>query len=192
LPQGMSKFRTSVVSKLQEEQCTLTALSTEMFWQLHDEFLALETRLAYYDEKRAPIGRAHPECQRRQTIPGIGPVTATALIAATGQTTQFKNGRQLAAWLGLVPREHSTGGTPRLLGIGTRGNVDLRTLLIHGARATLRWVETKHDDRSRWLKALIERRGKNRAAVALANKNARIAWALLVHNQEYRVSTAAA
>jgi transposase len=192
LPQGMSKFRTSVVSKLQEEQCKLTALSTEMFWQLHDEFLAVETRLAYYDEKLAAIGRAHPACQRLQTIPGIGPVTATALVAAIGQATQFKNGRQLAAWLGLVPREHSTGGKPRLFGISKRGNVYLRTVLIHGARATLRWVETKHDDRSRWLKALMERRGKHRAAVALANKNARIAWALLVHNQEYRVSTAAA
>jgi transposase len=192
LPQGMTKFRPSVVSKLQEEQCKLTALSTEMFWQLHDEFLALETRLAYYDEKLAAIGRAHPECQRLQTIPGIGPVTATALIAAIGQATQFKNGRQLAAWLGLVPREHSTGGKPRLLGISKRGNVSLRTLLIHGARATLRWVGTKQDNRSRWLTALIERRGKNRAAVALANKNARIAWALLVHHQEYGVSTAAA
>src|SRR5918997_813682 len=90
LPQGITKFRTSVVSKLQEEQGKLTALSTEMFWQLHDEFLALETRLAYYDEKLAAIGRAHPECQRLQTIPGLGPVTATALIAAIGQATQFK------------------------------------------------------------------------------------------------------
>jgi len=119
-------------------------------------------------------------------------LTATALIAAIGQVTQFKNGRQLAAWLGLVPREHSTGGKPRLLGISKRGNVSLRKLLIHGARATLRWVETKQDDRSRWLKALIERRGKNRAAVALANKNARIVWALLAHNEEYCISTAAA
>jgi transposase len=192
LPQSITRFRTSVVSKLQEEQCKLTALSTEMFWQLHNEFLALETRLAYDDEKLAAMGRAHPECQRLQTIPGIGPVTATALIAAVGPVTQFKNGRQLAAWLGLVPREYSTGGKPRLLGISKRGNVYLRKLLIHGARATLRWVETKQDDRSRWLKALIERRGKNRAAVALANKNARIVWALLAHNEEYRISTAAA
>lgn len=166
MPQGLTKFRTSVVRKLQEEQCQLTALSTEVFWPLHDEFLALETRLAYDDEKLAAMGRAYPECQRRQTIPGIGPVTATALIAAISQATPFTNGRQLAAWLGLVPREHSTGGQPRLLGISTRSNVYLRTLLIHGARTTLCWVKTKHDDRSRWLTALLERRGKNRAAVA--------------------------
>jgi transposase len=187
LPHGITKFRTLVVSKLEAEQAQLTPLSREVFWQLYDEFLALEKRLAYYDEKLTAIGQAHPECQRLQTIPGIGPVTATALIAAIGQATQFKNGRQLAAWLGLVPREHSTGGKPRLLGISKRGNLYLRKLFVHGARATLRWIDTKCDDRSRWLRALIARRGENRAAVALANKNARIAWALLVHNQEYRV-----
>jgi transposase len=136
LPQGITKFRTLVVKKLEAEQAKLTPFS-----------------------------------------------------AAIGDVTQFKNGRQLAAWLGLVPREHSTGGKPRLLGISKRGDGYLRKLLVHGARATLRWVETKPDDKSRWLRALIARRGKNRAAVALANKNARIAWALLAHNQEYRVRT---
>ena len=189
LPQSITKFRALIVSKLQNEQAKLTALSTEVFWQLYDEFLSLEKRLAYYDEKLAAIGRAHPECQRLQTIPGIGPISATAILAAISDATQFKNGRQFAAWLGLVPREHSTGGKPRLLGISKRGDRYLRKLFVHGARATLRWVDSKQDDRSRWLKALIARRGKNRAAVALANKNARIAWALLAHNQEYRVKT---
>ena len=130
-----------------------------------------------------------PGSQRLQTIPGIGPISATAILAAISDATQFKNGRQFAAWLGLVPREHSTGGKPRLLRISKRGDSYLRKLFVHGARATLRWVDSKHDERSRWLKALIARRGKNRAAVALANKNARIAWALLAHNQEYRVRT---
>jgi transposase len=190
LPQSIAKFRALIVDKLEADQAKLTALSTEVFWHLYDEFLAVEKRLAYYDEKLAAIGQAHPECQRLQTIPGIGPVTATALIAAIGDVTQFKNGRQLAAWLGLVPREHSTGGKPRLLGISKRGDVYLRKLLVHGARATLRWIDTKHDERSQWLKALMARRGKNRAAVALANKNARIVWALLAHNQEYRSRTA--
>jgi transposase len=190
LPHSIAKFRALIVDKLEADQAKLTVLSTEVFWHLYDEFLAVEKRLAYYDEKLATIGQAHPECQRLQTIPGIGPVTATALIAAIGDVTQFKNGRQLAAWLGLVPREHSTGGKPRLLGISKRGDVYLRKLLVHGARATLRWIDTKHDERSQWLKALIARRGKNRAAVALANKNARIVWALLAHNQEYRPRTA--
>jgi transposase len=96
----------------------------------------------------AAIDQAHPECQRLQTIPGIGPVSATAIIAAISDATQFKNGRQFAAWLRLVPREHSTGGKPRLLGISKRGDSDLRKLFVHGARATLRWVDSKHDDRS--------------------------------------------
>jgi transposase len=138
LPQSITKFRALIVSKLQNEQAKLTALSTEVFWQLYDEFLSLEKRLAYDDEKLAAIGRAHPECQRLQTIPGIGPISATAILAAISDATQFKNGRQFAAWLGLVPREHSTGGKPRLLGISKRGDRYLRKLFVHGARATLR------------------------------------------------------
>ena len=165
LPQSITKFRALIVDKLEADQAKLTVLSTEVFWHLYDEFLAVEKRLAYNDEKLA-IGQAHPACQRLQTIPGISPVTATALIAAIGDVTQFKNGRQLAAWLGLVPREHSTGGTPRVLGIRKRGDVYLRTLLVHGARATLRWIDTQHDERSQWLTALMARRGRNRAAVA--------------------------
>jgi transposase len=189
LPQSLAKVRALIVEKLEADQAKLTALSTEVFRHLYEEFLALEKRLASDDEKLTAMGQAHPECQRRQTIPGIGPVSATALIAAIGDVTQCKNGRQLAAWLGLVPREHSTGGKPRLLGIRTRGDRYLRKLLVHGARATLRWVDTKRDGRSQWLRALIARRGKNRAAVALANTNARIVWALLAYNQEYRVRT---
>jgi transposase len=166
LPQGITKFRPLMVSKLQTEQAKLTALSTEVFWQLYDEFLSREKRLAYSDEKRAAVGQAHPACQRLQTIAGIGPISATAILAAISDATQFKNGRQVAAWLGLVPREHSTGGKPRLLGSSTRGDSSRRKLFVHGARATLRWVDSKQDERSRWLTALIARRGKNRAAVA--------------------------
>jgi transposase len=191
LPQGLTKFRRLIVARLAAEHAQLTPCSRERFQQLDEELLALENRLASYDMQLATIGRAHPACQRLQTIPGLGPVSATALLAAIGDATPFKNGRQLAAWLGLVPRQHSTGGKPRLLGISTRGDVYLRPLWVHGARATLRGIETKSDARRRWLKALIARRGQNRAAVALANKNARMVWALLVHHQESRVRTAA-
>jgi transposase len=97
----------------------------------------------------------------------------------------FKNGRQFAAWIGLVPRQHSTGGKAYLLGISKRGDVYLRTLLVHGARATLRWVGLKTDRRSQWVRGLVERRGKNKAAVAVANKNARLVWALLTTEQVY-------
>jgi transposase len=97
------------VQTLEAGHAQLTPCSRELFLQLYEEFLALGKRLAAYDEKLTAMGQAHPDCQRLQTIPGIGPVRATALLAAVGDATQFKNGRQLAAWLGLVPREHSTG-----------------------------------------------------------------------------------
>jgi len=185
LPQGVAKFRHTFTATLEAARAQLTALSLELFEQLYEEFYTLEKRLAYYNEKIAAICEAHPVCQRLSTIPGIGPLTATALVAAVSDATHFKNGRQFAAWLGLVPRQHSTGGKARLLGISKRGDSYLRKLLIHGARATLRWVRLKTDRRSQWVRGLIERRGKNKAAVALANKNARIAWVLLSSDQTY-------
>jgi transposase len=185
IPKGVAKFRQAVVGKLESEKDKLTPLSQEMFWQLVDEFAALEKQLAYYQEKLEALATTHPECQRLMTIPGIGPRSATALVAAISDASAFKNGRQFAAWLGLVPRQHSTGGKERLLGISKRGDTYLRKLLIHGARATLRWVGRKMDRRSQWMRQLVERRGKNRTAVAVANKNARIVWALLTSHQAY-------
>ncbi len=187
MPQSLATCRALIVDKRHAAQANLTTLSAEVLWHLYDACRALEKRLASDEEQRAARGQAHPAGQRRQTIPGIGPVTAIARIAALGDVTPFTNGRQRAAWLGLVPREHSTGGKPRLLGIRTRGARYRRTRLVHGARATLRWVDTRADDRSRWLKALVARRGKNRAAVAWAKTNARMVWALLAHHQAYRV-----
>jgi transposase len=184
-PQSVTKFRQTFLATLEAERDKLTPLSAELFGQLYDEFGALEKRLTYYNEKIEAIGAAHPVCQRLVTIPGIGPLTATALVAAVSDATHFKNGRHFAAWVGLVPRQHSTGGKARLLGISKRGDVYLRTLLVHGARATLRWIGLKTDRRSQWSRALIERRGKNKTAVALANKNARIAWVLLTTDQVY-------
>jgi transposase len=187
-PQSIATLRALIVERL-EDHAQRTALRPEVFGPLDEEWLALETGLAYDDEQRTARGQAPPACQRLQTIPGLGPVSATALIAAIGDVTHVKNGRPLAAWRGVVPRAHATGGQSRLRGISQRGPVDLRKWLIHGARATLRWVDTKSDDRRRGLRALIARRGKNRAAVALANNNARMVWALLAHPQAYRVRT---
>jgi len=115
----------------------------------------------------------------------VGAITATAIVAAVGNAKAFKNGRHLAAWIGLVPRQHSSGGKNRLLGISKRGDGYLRTLLIHGARSVLIRVACKSDARSRWLQELIARRGYNRATVALANKNARIIQAMLSHETNY-------
>jgi transposase len=185
MPKGVSQFRQAVVDRLESEQDKLTALSQEMFRKLVEEFIALEEQLAYYQDKLDTLAKTHPECQRLMTIPGIGPLGATALIAAVSDASAFHNGRQFAAWLGLVPRQHTTGGKAYLLGISKRGDSYLRKLLIHGARATMRWVGLKTDRRSQWIRQLLERRGKNRTAVAVANKNARIVWALLTSQQVY-------
>jgi len=150
---------------------------------------ALEAQLASDQEQRDTLAQTHPACQRLLTIPGIGPFTATALVAAVSDASACKNGRQCAAWLGLVPRQHTTGGKERLLGISKRGDTSLRKLLVHGARATIRWVGRKTDRRSQWMRQLLERRGHNRTAVAVANKNARIVWALLTHHQDYQPAT---
>ena len=124
-------------------------------------------------------------------VPGVGPLTATALIAAVGDARQFRGGCELSAWLGLVPRQHSSGERVMLLGISKRGDRYLRTLLIHGARTTLRHVGHKPDPCSRWVVTLRERRGPNIAAVALANKNARVLWALLTRGEQYHIPAAA-
>jgi transposase len=124
-------------------------------------------------------------------VEGVGPLVATALVAAIGNARQFKSGRELGAWLGLVPRQHSSGQRTLLLGISKRGDRYLRTLLIHGARAASRVAERKRDARSIWISRLKQRSGPNVAAVALANKNARVMWALLARNQSYRPSSSA-
>ena len=146
------------------------------------ELIELDRRIASCDRR---IREANKLCQKLGEIEGVGPVTATALVAAVGDRSCFKNGRQFAAWLGLVPKQRSSGGRHQLLGISKRGDRYLRTLMIHGARAALGKAGGKQDPRSRWLVNLRQRRHPNVAAVALANKNARIAWAMLSGNLCY-------
>lgn len=135
--------------------------------------------------------RDNSASQKLAKIPGIGPITASATVASVGDARNFKNGRQLAAWLGIVPRQHSTGGKSTLQGISKRGDTYLRTLLIHGARAVIRVAERK-PNADPWLKSLLARRHKNVAAVALANKNVRTIWALLAHDRDYETGYARA
>src|SRR3546814_8878451 len=123
--------------------------------------------------------------RRLEQIPGIVPITATAMVASVGDARSFKSGRELAAWLGLVPRQHSSGGKPTLLGMSKRGDVYLRTLLIHGARSLAYSVMRKASPDS-WLYKLMNRRNQNVAVVAQANKTARIVWAVLFHNRVFR------
>ena len=163
----------------------LTDRFREALAMLYDELVHLDERIAWYDKRIDQIAHTDESARRLLTIPGIGPKIATALIAAIGDIRTFSSGRELAAWLGLVPRQHSTGGKAKLLGISKRGDVYLRMLLIHGARSVQRSVHRRTDRTSQWAARLEQRRGKNVAAVALANKIARTAFALLKKGEVY-------
>ena len=152
---------------------------------LGEELRRQLARVRQFDREIEALAQRSKAARLLQTIPGIGALTATALVAAVGDGSQFRNGREMAAWLGLVPRQHTTGGRPRLLGISKRGDRYLRTLLIHGGRAVLQRAARHEDRRSRWALGVAGRRNRNVAAVALANKNARTAWAMLRHARDY-------
>lgn len=150
----------------------------------------LDERISTMEQKLKVISGQNEDCKRLLTIPGVGLLTATALIAAIGDIAVFKNGRELSAWLGLVPRQHSTGGRPTLMGISKRGDSYLRTLLIHGGRSVVRVAHQHQDKRNQWIGKIKQSRGENISAVAVANKNARIVWALLTKKKDYCAATA--
>ncbi len=166
----------------------LTSLAREAIRELYDLFRDLDRRIAIFDKKIEQVFRASEPCQRIAKIKGVGPKTATAVVAAIGNGSEFKNGRHLAAWIGLVPRQFSSGDRTTLMGISKRGSQHLRSLLVHGARAVVRTAPNKTDPNNRWVNQLRERRGFNRATVAVANKTARIIWAVLRTGEPYRAA----
>lgn len=172
---------------LEDADNGLSALAREFVADLYEELQVLGQALERYDAKIERLFKENPVRQRLAKVKGVGPVTAAALVAA-GDAKAFHNGRQVAPWLGLVPRQHGSGGKNVLLGISKRGNTYLRTLLIHGARAAVAAAKRKDDSRSRWIHAIAARRGANVAAVALANKNARVLWALMARGEAYRTA----
>jgi transposase len=183
LPQGAWRFTTQVTTAIEEAE--LSELTREIFMDMLDQFNDLNRQLDKLDAQLVTICRTNETCRRLSKVPGVGPVIATALVAAVDDGRHFRSGRELAAWIGLVPRQYTTGGKPRLGGIGRRANHYLRRQMIHGARSVVMRL-AKHDDRrSEWLKGLAARRGFNRTIVALANKTARIVWALLTRNEDY-------
>ena len=177
---GVTRFLSWLRDDLDAQIEMLSPMAQETFQALRDEFRALEKRIAVINKRIKAIFDAHPVCQRLATVPGVGPLIATAIIASVCEPQRFKNGRQFAAYLGLVPRQHTTGGKPKLLGISKAGNRYLRTLLVHGARSIIYHHRALEDPRSRWVKKLVERRGFHKTNIALANKNARVLWKLLV------------
>lgn len=176
---GMTRFLIWLREEFAAHIADLSPMAQETFHALRDEFRMLDERLALLNKRIKAIFDSHPVCQQLATIPGVGALVATAIIASVCEPQRFKNGRQFAAYLGLVPRQHSTGGKPKLLGISKAGNRYLRMLLVHGARSIIYHHRAKEDPRSKWVAKLVERRGFHKANIALANKNARVVWKLL-------------
>lgn len=186
IPQGISHITKCVPEIIEDAENDLPGSFRQLIGRLTEHLKVLNLQVT---ELESEIVRWHKEneaSKRLAEIPGVGPLTASALVASVGDARNFKNARQLAAWLGLVPRQHSSGGKPTLLGISKRGDAYLRTLLIHGARSVLRFKQAK-PDAGTWTEQLLARRHKNVVAVALANKNARIVWALLTHDRRFRL-----
>lgn len=191
IPQGLSKLAARVPEILEEAGNGLPDRMRALLDRLHRHLQELNRQAVEIEKEIQAWHRQSEQSRRLAEVPGIGPLTASARMASIGDARCFQNGRQLAAWLGLVPRQHSSGGKPVLLGISKRGDTYLRTLLIHGARAVLRVTMMKKAPADSWLTRLAARRHQNIAAVALANKNARTVWALLAHERRYRSDYAA-
>jgi transposase len=185
LPQGISHVANRLPEIIEDADNELPGLFRGLLQRLVAHLRELNHQVHELEEQIEVWHRANEASQRLAKIPGIGPLTASALSASIGDAKSFKNGRELAAWLGLVPRQHSSGGKPLLLGISKRGDSYLRTLLIHGARSAVRVAKRKSTPTDRWSSGMLDRRHMNVAAVARANKNARIVWALLAHGRDY-------
>lgn len=188
IPKSASVAQRTIPEIITNPGIDITELTRDIIGTLHAFLLQLNEKIKYFDRQIEAVFRESEVCQRIAKIRGVGPKTATAVVAAVGDGEDFKNGRHLAAWMGLVPRQHSSGDRRILLGISKRGSQHLRTLLVHGGRSVVRTAQRKSDPASEWVNELRERRGYNRAAVAVANKNARVIWALLHHGGEYRAN----
>ncbi|MCP5275417.1 MAG: IS110 family transposase [Burkholderiales bacterium] len=184
MPQGIHSIMKRMPEILEDSENNLPGVMRKLLERLTENLKEIDRQVVELERQIQLWHRENEASSKLAEIPGIGPLTASAIVATVGRAKEFKSGRQLAAWMGLVPRQHSSGGKQNLLGISKRGDTYLRTLLIHGARAVIRFAENKAKPES-WLRKLMTRRNKNVAAVALANKNARIVWALLTNNQTF-------
>ncbi len=184
IPKGLNQLATALPGILEDAENGLPGAFRQLLRRLGENLKEMHRQVGELEREIGLWHRGNEASRRLAAIDGIGPITASALVASVGDARSFKNARQLPAWLGLVPRQESTGGKPRLLGISKRGDAYLRTLLIHGARSVIQAAQRKPQP-DPWLQGLLVRRNKNVAAVALANKNARIAWALLAHGRQF-------
>jgi transposase len=185
-PQGPHQLLANLPAQLEQARETLPAVFVELIELLRGQLLGLNERIEAITKLIVQAISHDPVAQRLQTIPGIGPLSASALAASVGDVKSFKNGRSLAAWLGLVPGQHSSGGKAKLLGVSKRGDSYLRCLLVHGARSVLCGIERSSSKRyDPWIEQLKQRKHVNVVSLAIANRNARIAWSLMAHGHSY-------
>jgi transposase len=185
LPQGIVHVAGRLPDIIEDADNELPIVFRELLLRLRSHLLELNRQIQELEDQIDTWHKNNEDSQRLASIPGVGVLTASALVASIGDARCFKNGRELAAWLGLVPRQHSSGGKPLLLGISKRGDAYLRTLMVHGARSAVRVAVNKQTPTDSWTNQLSTRRHMNVVSVARANKNARIAWALLAHKRDY-------
>lgn len=184
--QGVDKLLGALPDILENADNGLPSLARQTLSDLVDQLHNFDTQVQRYDRQIAQLALQSEAAQRLMRMGGVGPITATAIVASVGNAREFAGGRQFAAWMGLTPRQHSSGGKICLGSITKRGDSYLRRLLVHGARSVLRTAARHADAKSQWAKRLQVRRGNNIAAVALAAKHARIIWALLARGADYR------
>jgi len=191
IKQGACHVRKELPSIIDNFENELSSIMRQLLQTLYEYITILDDKIAEQEKFLTIISQENDACKRLMKMPGIGLLTGTVLLTATGRIGDFQNGREFSAFLGLVPRQHSSGGKSRLLGITKRGNGYVRTFLIHGARAVIRSIKMGGSplgkgSTSKWIADLLERKGYNLASVALANKMARIAWCMLMHGSEYK------
>lgn len=189
IPQGRRKVRAKLVELIMDDNNSHNerAIWKSTFVKLYEELKALDERIQIQDDEIIAISTKIEMCQKLEELPGVGPITSTALIAAVSNARDFKNGRQFAAWLGLVPRQESSGGKTVLRGITKRGDKYLRKLLVHGARSDLRYAEKR---KNTWALKLKDKKGVNKTAVAMANKSARRIWSVLAGSEPIKKQAA--
>ena len=184
-PQTLLALRAAIPDWLEDAENGLTDHFRSLLYGLWNDLLVLDDRIKELDKQLEQLANGNEVTRRLQQLRGVGPMVATALVATVGSGEQYRKGRQMAAALGLTPRQNSSGDKHRLFGISKRGDAYLRTLLIHGARAVVSQARHRDDRLSRWVTDIAKRSHPNVAAVALANKTARMAWAMLQNNTNY-------
>jgi transposase len=184
-PKSMNSLRAAIPCWLEDAENGLTHYFRSLLQGLWDDLLALDDRMCEMDKTIKQLAKSNEDCVRLQQLRGVGPMISTALIATVGDARQYRKSRQMAAAIGITPKQHSSGDRDRLLGISKRGDVYLRTLMIHGARSVVAHAKHKDDRLSRWVTGIATKRHPNVAAVALANKTARMAWAMLRNETDY-------